>query len=83
MGYFTVYHGGCTTGVCQVNDTDLHGALEREYMECEAISFYHQQVVDTGNISRTRQQVRRLCKSCLTSANDVRGQFVLHISLSK
>ena len=52
-----VFHGGCTTGVCQVNDTDLHASLEREYLAVEAISFYEQQSIDPGNISRTRQQV--------------------------
>ena len=29
FGYFVVYHGGCTAGVTQVNDIDLHAALER------------------------------------------------------
>lgn len=68
-GYFTVYHGGCTTGVSQVNDTDLHAALEREYVACEAISFYEQQSIDPGNISRTRQQVRFAPPTLVCSIN--------------
>lgn len=55
-GYIVVYHGGCTTGICQVNDTDLHAQLERVYVELETQSFYQQQLVDPGNISRSRQQ---------------------------
>lgn len=56
-GYVAVYHGGCTTGITQVNDTDLHGQLESIYLELESISFAEQQLVDPGNIGRTRQQV--------------------------
>ena len=63
-GYYVVFHGGCTTGVSQVNDTDLHAALEREYIDVEAISFYHQQKVDPGNIGRSRQQVQCEQNSC-------------------
>ena len=35
--YVVVIHGGGTTGVCQVNDTHLHAALSREYIELEEI----------------------------------------------
>ena len=56
-GFVPVYHGGCTTGIAQVNDTDLHGVLEQDYLHCEAIAFVDQQIIDPGNIGRTRQQV--------------------------
>jgi len=56
-GYVVVYHGGGTTGVAQVNDTDLHAELERAYIENEVQSFLVQQLHDPGNISRSRQQV--------------------------
>ena len=56
-GYVVIYHGGCTTGICQVNDTDLHAAFEREYQVCEEVSFFEQNLVDPGSIGRTRQQV--------------------------
>ena len=56
-GFVVVYHGGGTTGVCQVNDTDLHAAFEREYLSAEMVSFFEQNLVDPGNSSRTRQQV--------------------------
>ena len=56
-GFIVVYHGGGSTGVCQVNDTDLHAAFEREYQDAEMVSFVEQNLVDPGNIGRTRQQV--------------------------
>ncbi len=52
-----LYHGGCTTGITQVNDTDLHAAFEREYQVCEGETFFQQNLVEPGNIGRTRQQV--------------------------
>ncbi len=55
--YVVLYHWGCTTGVCQVNDTDLHAALERQYLYCESVSLVFQQERDPGNIGRTRQDV--------------------------
>jgi hypothetical protein len=56
-GYCCLYHYGCTTGVAQINDTDLHCELEAKYLELEQVSFYSQQLWDPGNISRTLQQV--------------------------
>ena len=56
-GFITLYHYGCTTGVAQVNDTDLHGDFERVYLEMEAASFMDQQYTDPGNISRTPRNV--------------------------
>ena len=56
-GYIALYHYGCTTGVAQVNDTDLHGEFERLYLELEQASFTSQQLVDPGNIGRTPQAV--------------------------
>jgi hypothetical protein len=56
-GYVIMYHGGGTTGICQVNDTDCHGSLEKEYMNCEAQSFLDRQYVDPSDISRSRQEV--------------------------
>jgi len=56
-GYCCLYHYGCTTGVAQINDTDLHCELEAKYLELEQMSFYSQQLWDPGNISRTLQQV--------------------------
>ena len=56
-GYITLYHYGCTTGVAQVNDTDLHGDFERVYLEAETAAFMHQQYTDPGNITRRPQHV--------------------------
>lgn len=56
-GYITLYHYGCTTGVAQVNDTDLHGDFERVYLEAETSAFMHQQYTDPGNITRRPQNV--------------------------
>jgi hypothetical protein len=42
----------------------LHDMLEKVYMELEGVSFMEQQMVDPGNISRSRQQVLALgCSS--------------------
>ena len=56
-GYVPLFHYGCTTGVCQVNDTDCHGAFQRVYIEFEQAFFNNQQLYDPGNISRTAQQL--------------------------
>ena len=56
-GYVLCFHWGCTTGICQVNDTDLHQHVEREYQFWESKSFTDQQLLDAGNITRSRQQV--------------------------
>lgn len=61
-GYVVVYHGGCTTGICQVNDTDLHAQLQKIYMDMETESFFQQQLVDPGNIGRSRQQASALVR---------------------
>ena len=63
-GYICAYHGGCTTGICQVNDTDLHSQVQALYVELETLSFLEQQQIDPGNIGRSRQQVMLYCKCC-------------------
>ena len=47
-GYVTLFHYGCTTGVAQVNDTDLHAELERVYCELEQAAFNEQQLYEPG-----------------------------------
>ena len=56
-GYILLLHYGCTTGVCQVHDTDLHGAFERVYVELEQTCFHQRQLIDPGDISRSLQDV--------------------------
>jgi len=56
-GYLALFHYGCTTGVGQVNDTDLHAEFERLYVEFEQAAFVQQQLYDPGNIGRTPQQL--------------------------
>ena len=56
-GYICLYHYGCTTGVTQVNDTDLHGAFEREYFEMEQTAFNQKALYDPGCIDRSPQEV--------------------------
>ena len=56
-GYLTLYHFGGTTGVAQVNDTDLHAEMEKIYQEFEQLSFNYQQRFEPGNINRSLQQV--------------------------
>lgn len=52
-GYVLLYHYAHTTGVAQVNDTDLHGEFSRRYIELEAQQFHRQQLVDPSDISRS------------------------------
>ena len=56
-GYVVLYHYGHTTGVAQVNDTDLHAAFEREYLEVEQRFFNEQQLRFPGDINRSPQDV--------------------------
>ena len=56
-GYVPLYHYGCTTGVCQVNDTDCHCAFEAAYIELEQASFFNKMLIDPGCIARTLQEV--------------------------
>ena len=55
-GYIRMIHFGHTTGVAQVNDTDLHGPLERIYQYYEAEAFFEQQTIRPGDIGRSLQQ---------------------------
>ena len=51
-GYLVMYHYGCTTGVAQVNDTDLHGSFQTVYMEFEQHAFVEQQLLEPGHVTR-------------------------------
>jgi hypothetical protein len=66
-------HYGCTTGVAQINDTDLHCELEAKYVELEQCSFHLQQLWDPGNISRTLQQVLDDLGGAWKSVDHTRG----------
>ena len=56
-GYVVLYHYGCTTGIAQVNDTDLHDEFSRLYIDAETLSFHEKQALDPSDISRSRQEV--------------------------
>ena len=56
-GYVLLIHYGCTTGVAQVNDTDLHDKFEQIYLELEQDAFTEAQSIDPSDISRTEQEV--------------------------
>ena len=56
-GYVPLFHYGCTTAVCQVNDTDCHDAFQRVYVDFEQDAFARTQMYDPGNISRSLQQM--------------------------
>ena len=56
-GYVVLFHYGCTTGVAQVNDTDLHGWLEQLYLEIEQAAFNEQQLYQPGCVNRNPQDV--------------------------
>jgi len=57
--YCCLYHYGCTTGVAQVNDTDLHAEFSAVYIDFEQQAFHDQQLNDPGDISRTLNDVLR------------------------
>ena len=59
-GYILLFHYGHTTGVTQVNDTDLHGPFKRIYLDFEAQDFFDRQLMDPGDISRSRSEVSLL-----------------------
>ena len=59
-GYILLFHYGHTTGVTQVNDTDLHGPFKRIYLEFESQDFFDRQIMDPGDISRSRSEVSLL-----------------------
>ena len=52
-----LFHHGCTTGITQVNDTDLHDAFSRDYVGLECQSFLDRQMVCPGDIGRSNQDV--------------------------
>jgi len=56
-GYILLFHYGCTTGIAQVSDTDLHEAFSRAYIDMESVSFLEKQILDPSDISRTLQEV--------------------------
>ena len=62
-GYIVIYQGGGTTGVGQVNDTDLHEHLSRNYMDLEQQSVIDQCILDDSACpDRTREDcIRDFC----------------------
>merc|ERR1711911_324194 len=56
-GFVPLFHYGCTTGIAQVNDTDLHDGFERVYLEMEQAAFTYQQLHDPGCVARRPQDV--------------------------
>jgi hypothetical protein len=55
-GYVLCIHGGGATGVCQPNDTDLHGEMKRLYMEMEAADAAEQQRLRPEGVPVARPQ---------------------------
>ena len=75
-GYVVLYHYGGSTGVAQVNDTDLHAELSSMYLDLEQTGFHNQQMIDPGNISRSLQAVvDDVCSAwrCCDHRKGVRG----------
>ena len=62
-GYIVIYQGGGTTGVGQVNDTDLHEFLSRDYMDLEQQCVIDQVLLDSQACPRrTREDcIRDFC----------------------
>ena len=55
-GYVLCIHGGGATGVCQPNDTDLHGEMKRLYLEMEAADAAEQQRLRPEGVPVARVQ---------------------------
>ena len=72
-GYCLLYHYGCTTGVAQVNDTDLHGEFSRIYIDLETVAFNDMQLYDRGCFSRTLQQVLDDCCAAWRACDHLKG----------
>ena len=66
-GYVLLYHYGLTTGIAQVNDTDLHGESSRIFQEFELACFARQQLDDPSDISLSIQQVLSIYMSIYLS----------------
>ena len=82
-GYACLYHYGCTTGVAQVNDTDLHGKFSHLYIGREQAAFNMQQMFDPADISRNLQAVLNDASAtwrCCDHQKGVRGHSVGWIS---
>ena len=56
-GFLTLYHYGGITGVCQVNDTDLHGPWTKEFLHLEEQAFVARQSIASWDIGRDCQDV--------------------------
>ena len=63
-GYVLVLHGGGTTGVCQVNDTDIHGPFSAEYVVREELSLHVQSLVQGSSWTPTRSPQDIVETSC-------------------
>ena len=72
-GYCTLYHYGCTTGVAQVNDTDLHAELSHIYIDLEQVAFHDMQLFDPGNFSRSLQAVLDDACGAWRACNHLKG----------
>ena len=73
-GYILLFHYGCTTGIAQINDTDLHQEFESTYIDQETQSFIEKQAIDPGDISRSHQEVippLRVVLSCVGNSRAV------------
>ena len=71
-GYVLIVHGGGTTGICQVNDTDLHQFLKAGYCDLEAGEMLEQQRLVPGCCPVPRKQ------DCLQWMAAVWAQQALH-----
>ena len=50
-GYILMYHGGGSTGVVQVNDTDLHYFISQMYVQMEMLDLHERNELFTGRLA--------------------------------
>ena len=72
-GYVCLYHYGCTTGVAQVNDTDLHQEFSRLYIQLEQAAFNNRQILDPSDISRRLEEVANEAAAAWRICDHMRG----------
>ena len=76
-GYVLIAHGGGVTGVMQVNDTDLHQPLKRQYMDLESSEMLDQQRLRPAAVPVPRKQ------DCIVWMATVWHNLALHSAVAE
>ena len=72
-GFVFMFHYGSTTAVAQVNDTDIHGPFEQDYLEKEQQCFNTKAELQAGDISRTEEELLEDSTSVWLTLDHLKG----------